>query len=77
MWQPEIGPIANAIVRSVNPKARETPRRPIPTFWKTAASTALPQPPRTSQNVPRNSAVALLPSDIWSSSPSEVPKLQD
>jgi len=51
MW-----PIAKAIVRTVSPKARETPKRPIPTPGKAAAITALPHPPRTSQNVPKNSA---------------------
>lgn len=34
----------------------ETPRRPMPTCGNAAANTALPQPPSTSQNVPRNSA---------------------
>src|SRR5262245_28665620 len=52
------------MVSTVRPKANETPRRPIPTLGKAAASTALPQPPKTSQNVPRNSAAALLVSDI-------------
>jgi len=45
-----------AIIKSVNPKAKETPRRPIPTPGKPAANTALPQPPKTNQNVPMNSA---------------------
>jgi hypothetical protein len=49
-------PMAKAIVSTVNPKAMETPRRPMPTFGKAEASTALPHPPSTSQNVPKNSA---------------------
>ncbi|MNP80659.1 hypothetical protein D3C76_1788210 [compost metagenome] len=41
---------------TVKPKARATPAKPIPSSGKAAANTALPQPPKTSQNVPRNSA---------------------
>ena len=52
--------MANAIVSTVNPKARATPRKPIPRLGNAAARTALPHPPKTSQNVPRNSAAALL-----------------
>ena len=63
-WQPEIGPMAKAIVSTVSPKASATPSSPIPTCGNAAASTALPQPPNTSQNVPRNSAAARLVSDI-------------
>ena len=37
---------------TVRPKAKATPSRPMPTLGKAAARTALPQPPRTSQNVP-------------------------
>src|SRR6187549_3089764 len=44
------------MVSTVRPNATETPSRPMPTFGKAAASTALPQPPSTSQNVPMNSA---------------------
>src|SRR6188768_4053845 len=55
-WQPEMCPMANAIVRTVRPNASDTPSSPIPTSGKAAASTALPQPPRTSQKVPMNSA---------------------
>src|SRR3954466_15902573 len=55
MW-----PIAYAIVRTVKPNANETPSNPIPTLGKAAESTALPQPPRTSQNVPISSAVSRL-----------------
>src|SRR5690348_18347250 len=53
---PEIGPSAYAPVSTVNPNASETPVNPMPTSGNVAASTALPQPPRTSQNVPMNSA---------------------
>jgi len=48
--------MAKAIVSTVKPNARETPSRPIPTSGKLAAITALPHPPKTSQNVPINSA---------------------
>src|SRR4030095_12682984 len=51
------------MVRTLRPKARDTPRRPIPTLGNAAASTALPQPPRTSQKVPMNSATVLFPRD--------------
>src|SRR6476660_2407101 len=47
------------MVSNVRPNASATPRNPIPIFGKAAASTALPQPPKTSQNVPMNSASAL------------------
>jgi hypothetical protein len=50
-------PIAKAIVSTVSPKASETPSKPMPTLGKAAANTALPHPPRTNQNVPKNSAV--------------------
>jgi len=33
-------------------------------IWNAAVSAALPQPPKTSQNVPSNSAPALLPRGI-------------
>src|SRR5208283_1015188 len=49
------------MVKTVRPKARATPRKPIPVFGNVAASTALPQPPKTSQNVPKNSAATFLP----------------
>src|SRR5262245_39242460 len=52
------------MVRTVSPNAKETPSRPMPTFGNAAASTALPQPPKTSQNVPRHSAPTLLLRDI-------------
>src|SRR5262245_48075606 len=57
---PEIGPNAYAPVSTVSPNASETPRRPMPTPGKVAASTALPHPPSTSQNVPRNSAASFV-----------------
>jgi hypothetical protein len=52
MW-----PIAYAMVRTVRPKANATPTNPIPSSGNAAARTALPQPPRTRQNVPKNSAI--------------------
>jgi hypothetical protein len=45
------------MVITVKPNASETPKRPMPTFGNAAANTALPQPPKTSQKVPMNSAV--------------------
>src|SRR5664279_2914717 len=63
-WPPEMGPTAYAIVSTVRPNASATPANPIPRFGNAAASTALPQPPITSQNVPKNSAVARLVNDI-------------
>src|SRR4051812_32105761 len=55
---PEIGPSAYAPVSTVNPNASDTPANPIPSCGNAAARTALPHPPSTSQNVPRNSAVS-------------------
>ncbi|PYQ24332.1 MAG: sodium:proton antiporter [Acidobacteria bacterium] len=52
--------MAYAMVRTVRPKASATPSRPMPTWGKAAARTALPHPPSTSQAVPMNSAAALL-----------------
>jgi len=52
-WQPEMCPMAKAIVSTVNPKASETPQQTNAHVGKCRASTALPQPPRTSQNVPK------------------------
>ena len=57
-WQPEMCPIAYAIVRTVSPNASATPSSPMPTCGNAADSTALPQPPKTSQNVPMASAIA-------------------
>src|ERR1035438_6443701 len=71
-WHPEMWPIANAMVRTVRPKARATPAKPIPRPGKAAASTALPHPPKTSQKVPINSANALFDRGIQKSSPSSV-----
>jgi hypothetical protein len=51
-----MGPIAYGMVRTVRPKASDTPCNPMPTFGNVAARTALPQPPSTNQKVPRNSA---------------------
>ena len=53
--------MAYAIVSTVNPNARATPTKPIPRFGNAAASTALPHPPRTNQNVPMNSATVFFP----------------
>jgi hypothetical protein len=44
------------MVNTVKPNANETPTNPIPKPGKPAAKTALPQPPNTNQNVPKNSA---------------------
>src|ERR1700682_2902613 len=55
-WQPEMCPMAKAMVRTVRPKARATPANPMPRPGKPAASTAAPHPPKTSQKVPKNSA---------------------
>src|SRR6516225_4147104 len=52
------------MVNTVSPKAKATPRKPMPRFGKAAASTALPHPPKTSQKVPTNSAAARLDSGI-------------
>src|SRR6516225_3280246 len=48
------------MVSTVRPNASETPSKPIPTCGNAADSTALPQPPRTSQNVPNDSAAIRL-----------------
>src|SRR5215472_11645400 len=53
-------PTAYAIVSIAKPNARATPRRPTPRSGNAADRTAVPQPPNTSQKVPRNSAAALL-----------------
>src|SRR6476659_5551151 len=44
------------MVRTVRPNARLTPKKPMPRAGKPAASTALPQPAKVNQNVPKNSA---------------------
>src|SRR5579863_3549080 len=60
-WQPDMCPMAKAIVSTVRPKARATPAYPMPMPGGPAASTAEPHPPNTSQKVPKNSAAARLP----------------
>src|SRR3546814_4594474 len=55
------------MVTTVKPKARATPAKPMPGSGTAAASTALPQPPRTSQKVPTNSAVRRCIRDIGTS----------
>src|SRR5688572_12677530 len=57
------------MVRTVRPKARDTPRRPMPTCGKAEASTALPQPPNVSQKVPIASAASFLMSISMAASP--------
>src|SRR6185312_7252579 len=49
------------MVSTVSPKASATPRKPMPSAGTAAASTALPQPPSTSQSVPISSAASRLP----------------
>src|SRR4051812_9654666 len=49
------------MVSTVRPKASDTPNSPMPTCGKPAAITALPQPPKVSQNVPIASAAYFLP----------------
>lgn len=68
-WQPEMWPIASAMVGTVSPNANATPANPMPELGNAAARTALPQPPKTSQKVPRHSARERLPSvaDVSSS----------
>src|SRR5665213_74985 len=44
------------MVNTVRPNANATPRKPMPKPGKPAARTAAPQPPKVSQNVPKNSA---------------------
>ena len=63
---PETCPTAYAIVTTESPNARDTPSSPTPS-WEDGAvrlglekneapKIAVPQPPNTSQNVPRSSA---------------------
>src|SRR4051812_32386748 len=59
------------MVSTVNPKAKATPMKPMPRAGKAAASTALPQPPNTSQKVPMNSANDRLIRDVC------IPNLSD
>jgi hypothetical protein len=51
---------------TLKPKASDTPVRPMPTPGKAAVITALPQPPSTSQKVPKNSAASRLDKGIFS-----------
>ena len=60
--------MAYAMVSTVSPKASATPSRPMPTCGNAAESTALPQPPKTSQKVPKNSAETRLDRGITISS---------
>src|SRR3954471_13857379 len=60
------------MVSTVSPKASDTPTTPMPEGLE-AAITAAPQPPRTSQNVPMNSAIILTRSVI-AFSPREIKK---
>src|ERR1700752_48831 len=57
--------MAYAIVRTVRPKAKDTPAKPIPSSGNAAANTALPHPPNINQNVPTNSAVTRWLMLIW------------
>jgi hypothetical protein len=60
-WPPEIVPNAYTPVSTARPNASATPRNPIPTELPSvglAANTAAPQPPKTNQNVPMNSAAS-------------------
>src|ERR1700693_6138922 len=65
-WQPEMWPMANAMVRTVSPKASATPANLMPSVGNPAASTAAPHPPKTSQKVRKNSAMARLVSGMKS-----------
>src|SRR5512137_2747856 len=51
---------AYAPVTTVRPKARATPRMPTLPSASDRPRTAVPTPPSTSQNVPRNSAASCL-----------------
>jgi hypothetical protein len=42
------------MVTTVRPNASATPTKPIPSVGKPAVISALPQPPKTSQKVPKN-----------------------
>src|SRR5215475_13269119 len=48
------------MVTTLSPNVRDTPTRPMPTWGKPAAMTALPHPANVSQNVPINSAAYFL-----------------
>src|SRR5574344_1953465 len=70
-WQPEMWPMAKAMVSTVRPNASATPTEPMPIPEPMPpalqARTAAPQPPRTSQNVPIASAMDLFVRDIVTS----------
>src|SRR4051794_25975593 len=75
---PEIGPTAYAIVRTLSPNASATPAKPMPSPGNAAASTALPQPPSTNQNVPQSSAIDRRHNDIAGTALSSAgPNLRD
>ena len=57
--------MAKAMVRTVRPNASDTPTKPIPSCGKAAASTALPQPAKVSQKVPKNSAPTRRVMSMW------------
>src|SRR5271166_6182105 len=57
--------MAKAMVSTVSPKASATPANPMPSAGNAAASTAAPQPPKTSQKVPNISATQRLNKDIF------------
>src|SRR5271157_744244 len=46
------------MVNTVRPNAKATPKKPIPSCGNAASRTAAPHPPKTSQNVPMNSAAS-------------------
>jgi hypothetical protein len=48
------------MVKTVRPNASDTPKNPIPNSGNAEDITALPQPPKTNQKVPINSAVSFL-----------------
>src|SRR6185312_5999745 len=49
------------MVSTLSPKAKATPRKPIPKPGNAAAQTALPHPQNTNQKVPMNSAAERFP----------------
>src|SRR3982750_366229 len=52
------------MVSNERPNAKTTPKNPMPVWGKPAASTDLPHPVNTSQNVPSISAAAFLLEEI-------------
>src|SRR5262245_10465089 len=63
-WPPEMWLTAYIIVSTLKPKARAMPKKPMPVLGNFDASTAAPQPPKTSQKVPMNSAATFFISVI-------------